>query len=64
MYYTLLYIIVIVVIIESTLAKITKRLRLTYVLINVWLHEKGKRLSGNVLSTIPCTHTNTMGSRP
>jgi hypothetical protein len=62
--YALLYTSVIVVTIEYTLAIFTKRLCLTNVLINVWLHEKGKRLSGNMLSTIPCTHADTMGSRP
>src|SRR5258708_19763669 len=60
----LLYIRVIVVIIEYTLAKFSKCLRLTNVLINVWLHENSKRLSRNMLSTIPCTHADTMGSRP
>ena len=60
----LLYSSVIVVVIEYTLAKFTKRLCLTDVLINVWLHEKGKRLSRNMLNTIPCTHADTMGSRP
>jgi hypothetical protein len=62
--YVLPYINVIVVIIEYTLAKFTKRLCLTYALIDVWLHEKGKRLSRDVLSTIPGTHADAMGSRP
>lgn len=59
-----LYISVIVVVIKYTLAKFTKRLCLTNVLVNVWLHEKGKCLSRNMLTIIPCTHTDTMGSRP
>jgi hypothetical protein len=52
------------VIVEYTLAKFTKRLCLTDVLINFWLHEKGKRLSGNMFSIIPGTHADTMGGRP
>lgn len=55
---------VIVVIIEYTFAKFTKRLSLTDTLIDVWLHEKGKCLSRNVHSTIACTHADAMGGRP
>jgi hypothetical protein len=62
--YALLYINVIVVTIEYTLAKFSKRLRIINALTDVWLHEKGKRLSRDVLNTIPCTHADTMGGRP
>jgi len=56
--------VVIVVIIEHTLAKFTKRLCLTDALIDVRLHEKGKCLSRDMHGTITCTHTDAMGSRP
>ena len=62
--YPLLYINVVVVIIKYTLAKFTKGLSRTNPLIDVWLHEKGKCFSGDVLRTITCTHADTMGSRP
>ena len=62
--YSLLYIDDIVVIIKDTHAKVTKGLCFTNTLIDVRLHEKGKRFSGDVLHTITCTHTDTMGGRP
>lgn len=62
--YALLYINVIVVIIEYTLAEFTKRLCPTDTLIDVWLHEKGKRLSRDIHNTITRTHADAMGSRP
>lgn len=62
--YSLLYIDDVVVIIKYTYAKFTKRLCLTNALIDVRLHEKGKRFSGDVLSIITCTHADAMGGRP
>jgi len=62
--YSLLYINVVVVIIKYTLAKFAKGLSLINPLIDVWLHEKGKCFSGDVLHAITCTHADTMGGRP
>ena len=62
--YALLYINVIVVTIEYTLAEFTKRLCPTDALIDVWLHKKGKRLSRDVHNTVTRTHADAMGSRP
>jgi hypothetical protein len=52
------------VIVEYTLAKFSECFCFTNALVDVWLHEKGKRLSRDVFTIIARTHADKMGRRP